>query len=77
MAKRDIWVIEKWINPQGIPVQRKRKKLAYWEKGATYPQDRDKRRTLKSLSKQIYKKGGISLKTFNQVAAEMMGRKSD
>ena len=73
--KRDVWILEKWINQAGIPVQRKRKKYSYWEKGQTYPQDQSKRNALKVLEKSIYRKGGVSLRLFNEVWSSMMTRK--
>ena len=73
--KRDIWIVEKWVNERGIPVQRKRKKYAYWEKGQTYPQDKPMREALKTLEKNIYAKGGVSINLFNDIWASMMGRR--
>ena len=72
MAKRDIWIKAKWVNRYGVPVERKRKKYAYWEKGQTYPQDPAKKRYLKGLEKNIYTPSGVSVSTFNRIWDSIM-----
>ena len=68
MARRDIWVRSKWVNSYGVPVERKRKRRAYWIKGQTYPQDPARKRYLKDLEKGLDNpRSGITVRTFNRV----------